>query len=143
MVQIDRSQPDAILATSPHFTLTTDREAAVFKRKAVKIKLGMRHPKLIAMDIARELGCTQDEIDQIHNTINGAGETEKFGVAVALVQAMIERHPGELPPSVGEWVDELTQRTQEEVCWLVAELNGVRLYVNDQNLILTEADLNP
>lgn len=27
--------------------------------------------------------------------------------------------------------------------WLVAELDGVRLYINDSNLILTKQDLNP
>lgn len=143
MIHIDRTQSDAVLATSPHVTLTADRDAKVFKRKAVKIKLGVRHPKLIAMDVARALGRTQDEIDRVHNAVNAAPEPEKFGLAVTLVQEMLEQHSGELPTLVDELVEELTSRTQEEVCWLVAELKGVRLYVNDRNLILTEADLNP
>lgn len=31
----------------------------------------------------------------------------------------------------------------EEVCWLVVELDGVRVYQNGKNIIVTKEDLNP
>jgi hypothetical protein len=31
----------------------------------------------------------------------------------------------------------------EGVCWLVAELDGVRLYHSGQNIIMTKQDINP
>jgi hypothetical protein len=31
----------------------------------------------------------------------------------------------------------------EEVCWLVAEIDGVRLYQSGKNIILTKQDINP
>jgi hypothetical protein len=33
--------------------------------------------------------------------------------------------------------------SQEEVSWLVTELNGVRVYQNGMNVIVTTEDLNP
>ena len=32
---------------------------------------------------------------------------------------------------------------QEEVCWLVAEMNGVRVYQNGNHVVITTEDLNP
>jgi hypothetical protein len=31
----------------------------------------------------------------------------------------------------------------QEVCWLVAEIDGVRLYQNGNQIILTRQDMNP
>lgn len=31
----------------------------------------------------------------------------------------------------------------EEVCWLVAELDGVRVYQNGNSIVVTRKDLNP
>jgi len=31
----------------------------------------------------------------------------------------------------------------EEVCWLVAELDGVKLYQNGTHIVLTKQDMNP
>jgi hypothetical protein len=31
----------------------------------------------------------------------------------------------------------------EEVCWLVGELNGVRVYKDGDHFVMTTADLNP
>lgn len=31
----------------------------------------------------------------------------------------------------------------QEVCWLVAELDGVRLYQSGKNIIMTKQDINP
>ena len=31
----------------------------------------------------------------------------------------------------------------QEVCWLVAEIDGVRLYQNGNEIILTRQDMNP
>ena len=31
----------------------------------------------------------------------------------------------------------------EEVCWLVAEIDGVRLYQSGKNIIMTKQDINP
>lgn len=32
---------------------------------------------------------------------------------------------------------------EEEVCWLVAEMDGVRVYQNGNNVIVSKKDLNP
>ena len=31
----------------------------------------------------------------------------------------------------------------EEVCWLVAEIDGVRLYQNGSHIVLTKQEMNP
>ena len=31
----------------------------------------------------------------------------------------------------------------EEVCWLVAEIDGVKLYQNGSHIVLTKQDMNP
>ena len=31
----------------------------------------------------------------------------------------------------------------EEICWLVAEIDGVKLYQNGSNIVLTKQEMNP
>lgn len=33
--------------------------------------------------------------------------------------------------------------TAEEICWLVAEIDGVKLYQNESNIVLTKQEMNP
>lgn len=140
MIRIDSTQADAIRAVCGDITLTADPVARVFQRRAVKIKLGVRSPKLIVMDIAHALGY-EDRLDAIHNAINTAPEERKLAVALQIAQDLLK---DVVPtPEVERLVSELTQKTSWEIAWLVAEIKGVRLYVQGNQLILTEADLNP
>lgn len=142
-IVVDRTQSEAVYATNGAVNITVEPPGKVFKRVGIKMRIGLRHPKLVTLDIAEKLGIPQDIADALHNRIVAAAPEHMMSVCIEIVSELMTHHNGPIPDEVTELLKELITEPHDQVEWLVADIKGVRVYIHGNSVIITERDLYP